>query len=56
MTGTKERLLELLEKNRGQYISGEEAAKQLDISSCRRWIPPTTVFGNRRPQERRRAQ
>ena len=37
MTGTKERLLELLEKNRGQYISGEEAAKQLDISRTAVW-------------------
>lgn len=34
---TKERLLELLEKNRGQYLSGEEISNSLEVSRTAIW-------------------
>lgn len=35
--GTKEKLIELLEQNRGQYISGEDAAESLGVSRTSVW-------------------
>ena len=37
MAGTNEQLLDLLEQNRGPYISGEEAAQRLNISRAAVW-------------------
>lgn len=34
---TKSRLLELLEQNRGKYLSGNELAKMLDVSRTAVW-------------------
>ena len=34
---TKSKLLELLEKQKGSYLSGEELAQQLDISRTAVW-------------------
>lgn len=37
MAGTKEELLALLERNRGEFLSGEEAAERLHISRTAVW-------------------
>ena len=34
---TKEKVLELFEKNKGIYFSGEELAKQLNVSRASVW-------------------